>query len=72
MGTLAPKRLRYHLDDAKLQNAVLHSLLHGIEQGLRESLPETDGATHINPHLGAVVFIPTSAVCSMPTCIFMC
>ena len=33
-----PKRLRYHLDDAKLQNAVLHSLLHGIEQGLRESL----------------------------------
>ena len=52
-----PKRLRYHLDDAKLQNAVLHSLLHGIEQGLRESLPETDGATHINPHIGAVVFI---------------
>ena len=56
-----PKRLRYHLDDANLQNAVLHSLLHGIEQGLRESLPETDGGTHLptqtNTHIGAVVFI---------------
>ena len=52
-----PKRLRYHLDDAQLQNAVLHSLLHGIEQGLRKSLPETDGATQINTHIGAVVFI---------------
>ena len=56
-----PKRLRYYLDDAKLQNAVLHSLLHGIEQGLRESLPETDGGshlpTHTNTHIGAVVFI---------------
>ena len=56
-----PKRLRYHLDDAHLQNAVLHSLLHGIEQALRESLPETDGGTplptHTNRHLGAVVFI---------------
>ena len=56
-----PKRLRYHLDDANLQNAVLHSLLHGIEQGLRESLPESDGGTHLhmqtNTHIGAVVFI---------------
>lgn len=33
-----PKRLRYHLDDAALQNAVLHSFLHAIEQGLRQSL----------------------------------
>ena len=40
-----------------VQNAVLHSLLHGIEQGLRKSLPETDGATQINTHIGAVVFI---------------
>jgi hypothetical protein len=48
-----PKRLRYHLDDAELQNAVLHSLLRSIEGGLRQSLPETGGATHI----GAVVFI---------------
>lgn len=51
-----PKRLRYHIDDANLQNAVLHSLLHGIEQGLRESLP-TNGATHIDTYIGAVVFI---------------
>ena len=36
-----------------MQNAVLHSFLHGIEQGLRQSLPETEGETRI----GAVVFI---------------
>ena len=48
-----PWRLRYHLDDAKLQNAVLHSFLRAIEQGLRQSLPETGGETRI----GAVVFI---------------
>lgn len=48
-----PWRLRYHLDDAKLQNAVLHSFLSAIEQGLRQSLPETGGETRI----GAVVFI---------------
>lgn len=33
-----PKRLRYHLDGAELQNAVLHSILHAIEQGLQQSL----------------------------------
>ncbi len=48
-----PKRLRYHLDDAKLQNAVLHSFLRAIEQGLRQSLPAGDGTARI----GAVVFI---------------
>ncbi|HQY71878.1 MAG TPA: transposase [Pseudomonadales bacterium] len=48
-----PKRLRYHLDDAKLQSAVLHSFLRAIEQGLRQSLPEGDGTARI----GAVVFI---------------
>ena len=52
-----PKRLRYHLDDAQLQNAVLHSLLQGIGQGLRASLHETEGTTQINTHIGAVVFI---------------
>ena len=50
-----PWRLRYHLDDAKLQNAVLHSFLSAIEQGLRQSLPETEGQTET--HIGAVVFI---------------
>lgn len=48
-----PKRLRYHLDDAELQNAVLHSLLRSIEGGLRQSLPKAGGETCI----GAVVFI---------------
>lgn len=48
-----PKRLRYHLDDAKLQSAVLHSFLRAIEQGLRQSLPAGDGTARI----GAVVFI---------------
>ncbi len=56
-----PKRLRYHLDDANLQNAVLHSFLHGIEHALQESLPKTDGGTHLDTHtrthIGAVVFI---------------
>lgn len=51
---LFPWRLRYHLDDAQLQNAVLHSVLRCIEQGLRQSLPERgEGETRI----GAVVFI---------------
>ena len=52
-----PKRLRYFLDDAPLQNAVLHSFLSAIEQGLRQSLPQTNGATRIDTHIGAVVFI---------------
>lgn len=48
-----PKRLRYFLDAAELQNAALHSFLHAIEQGLRQSLPDTEGDARI----GAVVFI---------------
>lgn len=48
-----PKRLRYNLDDAKRQNAVLHSFLPAIEQGLRQPLPDGDGTARI----GAVVFI---------------
>jgi len=47
-----PKRLRYHLDEAELQNAVLHSFLRCIEQGLRQGLVDA-GRTR----LGAVVFI---------------
>ena len=48
-----PKRLRYHLDAAELQNAVLHSFLRCIEQGLRQGLVAEDGCVR----LGAVVFI---------------
>ncbi len=48
-----PKRLRYHLDDAELQNAVLHRFLRCIEQGMRQGLVEADGRTR----LGAVVLI---------------
>lgn len=48
-----PKRLRYHVDDAELQNAVLHSFLRCIEQGLRQGLGAADGQAR----LGAVVFI---------------
>lgn len=50
-----PKRLRYHLDDAELQNAVLHSFLHAIEQGLRHGLADAQGEGKVR--LGAVVFI---------------
>jgi len=50
-----PKRLRYFLDDTDLQNAVLHSFLSALEQGLRQSLPETDSASATR--IGAVVFI---------------
>lgn len=50
-----PKRLRYHLDDAELQNAVLHSFLHAIEQGLRQGLADAQGEGKVR--LGAVVFI---------------
>ena len=50
-----PKRLRYHLDDAELQNAVLHSFLHAIEQGLRQGLGNAQGEGKVR--LGAVVFI---------------
>ena len=61
MGTLAPQKAPLPPRDANLQNAVLHSLLRSIEQGLRESLPETDGGTHLPTHtntrIGAVVFI---------------
>jgi len=49
-----PWLLRYHLDDAKLQNAVLHSFLHAIEQGLRQSLPQGGES---ETRIGAVVFI---------------
>jgi len=48
-----PKRLRYHLDDAELQDAVLHGFLRCIEQGMRPGLVEADG----QGRLGAVVFI---------------
>ncbi|WP_374496185.1 transposase [Zoogloea sp.] len=48
-----PKRLRYHLDDAELQNAVLHRFLRCIKQGMRQGLVEADGRTR----LGAVVLI---------------
>ncbi|MFO1403220.1 MAG: transposase [Azonexus sp.] len=48
-----PKRLRYHLDDADLQTAVLHSVLQCIEQGLRHGLVAADGQAR----LGAIVFI---------------
>jgi hypothetical protein len=48
-----PKRLRYHLDDADLQTAVLHSVLRCIEQGLRHGLVAADGQAR----LGAIVFI---------------
>lgn len=48
-----PKRLRYRLDDAELQTAVLHRFLRCIEQGLRRGLVAADGQARI----GAVVFI---------------
>jgi Arc/MetJ family transcription regulator len=50
-----PKRLRYHLDDAELQNAVLHSFLRCIEQGLRQGRADVQGED--KARIGAVVFI---------------
>ena len=62
-----PKRLRYPLDDAQLQNAVLHSFLHGIEQGLREACPKQT-AQRTPTHTSAPSSSSTaSAVCSIPT-----
>lgn len=48
-----PKRLRYHLDNAGLQNAVLHSFLNAI-QGMLQGLADARG--ECNVRLGAVVF----------------
>ncbi|MBL8485910.1 MAG: transposase zinc-binding domain-containing protein [Rhodocyclaceae bacterium] len=49
-----PKRLRYHLDDAELQDAVLHSFLHAIERCLRQARADEQGEGHAR--IGAVVF----------------
>jgi len=48
-----PKRLRYHLDNAELQNAVLHSFLRCIEHGLRQTQLDSGAKARI----GAVAFI---------------
>ena len=50
-----PKRLRYHLDNAELQNAVLHSFPRCIEQGLRRAPADAQGGGQTR--IGAVVFI---------------
>jgi hypothetical protein len=50
-----PKRLRYHLDDAEVQNAVLRSFLRGIEQSLRQG--QAGEGESGEGRIGAVVFI---------------